>query len=88
MVQAGIAEHILKFRVKSERCRDSGRAARVTWAPVVSGRAFSTFVTFYPEDRPTTYSRSCTSKIHYLYLYPPTPPPHSTTAVTVGLEWG
>ena len=47
-------------------------------------RAFSTFVTFYPEDRPTTYSRSCTSKIHYLYLCPPL----STTAVTVGLEWG
>ena len=50
-------------------------------------RAFSTFVTFYPEDRPTTYSRSCTSKIHYLYLCPPHSP-HSTTAVTVGLEWG
>ena len=33
--QGGIAEHILKFRAKSERCRDSGRAARVTWAPVV-----------------------------------------------------
>ena len=38
-------------------------------------RAFSTFVTFYPKNRPTTYSRSCTSKIHYLYLYPPTPLP-------------
>ena len=73
--QGGIAEHILKFRAKSERCRDSGRAARVTWAPVVSGRAFSTFVTFYPKNQPTTYSRSCTSKIHYLYLCPPSPPP-------------
>ena len=52
-------------------------------------RAFSTFVTFYPKNRPTTYSRSCTSKIHYLYLCHPNPPsPHSTTAVTVGLEWG
>ena len=50
-------------------------------------RAFSTFVTFYPKNWPTTYSRSCTSKIHYLYLCPPHSP-HSTTAVTVGLEWG
>ena len=90
--QGGIAEHILKFRAKSERCRDSGRAARVTWAPVVSGTRVKSILyicNLLPQllTRAAVQVKSITST-----CAPPSPSspphPHSTTAVTVGLEWG